>query len=230
MGWKVIDSLGQLKQSVLSSGSINSFETIAVSGQSNVVADSSTDTLTIVAGSNVTITTTAGTDTVTIAADDNFVLGTEQASTSGTAIDFTGIPSGTKVILIHFIGVSTNGTSLIIIQLGDAGGFETSGYTGCTVATGAAAAGVNWGGTGMEASRQAAASQILHGTLKLSLEDSTDFTWIGTGLLARSTEAINEFMAGSKSLTAELTQIRITTINGTDAFDAGSINISYIGT
>jgi hypothetical protein len=51
-----------------SSGTSNSFATIVVSGQSDVVADSSTDTLTLVAGTNVTITTNAGTDTVTLAA------------------------------------------------------------------------------------------------------------------------------------------------------------------
>jgi hypothetical protein len=44
----------------------NVFTTIAVAGQSSVVADSSTDTLTLVAGSNVTMTTDASTDTVTI--------------------------------------------------------------------------------------------------------------------------------------------------------------------
>lgn len=47
-------------------GSSNSFSTISVSGQSNVVADSSTDTLTIVAGTNVGITTNATTDSITI--------------------------------------------------------------------------------------------------------------------------------------------------------------------
>ena len=49
-------------------GGGNSFTTIAVSGQNNVVADSGTDTLTLAAGSNVTITTNDSTDTVTIAA------------------------------------------------------------------------------------------------------------------------------------------------------------------
>ena len=48
-------------------GSSDSFKTIAVSGQSNVVAESSTDTLTLVAGSNMTITTDASTDTITLA-------------------------------------------------------------------------------------------------------------------------------------------------------------------
>ena len=47
----------------------NTFSTIAVAGQSNVVADASSDTLTLVAGSNITITTNAGTDTITISAD-----------------------------------------------------------------------------------------------------------------------------------------------------------------
>ena len=47
-------------------GSQNLFSTIAVSGQSDVVADSTTDTLTLAAGSNVTITTDASTDTITI--------------------------------------------------------------------------------------------------------------------------------------------------------------------
>jgi hypothetical protein len=51
---------------VAGGSTVNSFSTIAVSGQSNVVADSSTDTLTLVAGSNVTIATNAGTDSITI--------------------------------------------------------------------------------------------------------------------------------------------------------------------
>ncbi len=50
------------------SGDQSLFSTIAVSGQSNVVADATSDTLTLAAGANVTITTNAGTDTITIAA------------------------------------------------------------------------------------------------------------------------------------------------------------------
>ena len=49
-------------------GGGNSFTTIAVSGQNNVVADSGSDTLTLAAGSNITLTTNDSTDTVTIAA------------------------------------------------------------------------------------------------------------------------------------------------------------------
>lgn len=49
-------------------GDQNIFSTIAVAGQSNVVADTTSDTLTLVAGSNITLTTNASTDTITIAA------------------------------------------------------------------------------------------------------------------------------------------------------------------
>lgn len=56
----------ELDSTAFSSNSVDSFKTIAVSGQSNVVADSSTDTLTLEAGTNITLTTNASTDTITI--------------------------------------------------------------------------------------------------------------------------------------------------------------------
>lgn len=60
------------------------FKTIAVSGQSDVVADSAADTLTLAAGSNVTITTNAGTDTITIAASGSGGVAIGDTITSGT--------------------------------------------------------------------------------------------------------------------------------------------------
>ena len=61
-----------------SGGSQNLFSTIAVSGQNNVVADSTTDTLTLVAGSNMTITTNASGDSITFEAAGGSSLSTEQ--------------------------------------------------------------------------------------------------------------------------------------------------------
>jgi len=49
---------------------------------------------------------------------------------SGTSIDFTGIPSWVKRITVMFDGVSVSGTSRVMVQLGDSGGVETTGYTG----------------------------------------------------------------------------------------------------
>ena len=64
----------------------NAFNTVAVSGQSDVVADSATDTLNLAAGSNITITTTAGTDTVTIASSG----GTSVSGTDNRLVRMNG--------------------------------------------------------------------------------------------------------------------------------------------
>jgi hypothetical protein len=64
------DGAGSLSFSTVSggSGSQNLFSTVAVSGQSDIVADSTTDTLTVAAGSGISLTTNASTDTLTITA------------------------------------------------------------------------------------------------------------------------------------------------------------------
>jgi hypothetical protein len=153
--------------------------------------------------------------------------GTEQASTSGTSIDFTGIPSWVKKITIQFVGVSTNGTSNPLIQIGDSGGIETSGYLGASVqlADGAPVAVSNYtAGFGL---RWAIATHVGHGSITLTLEDAAQFTWVASGMIALSDTARTIHVAGSKSLSAALDRVRITTVNGTDTFDAGAINILY---
>ena len=153
-------------------------------------------------------------------------LGTPTATTSGTSHDYTGIPSGTKKISIMIDGVSTSGTSVPIIQLGDSGGIETSGYKGAASAlyTGTATANHSSGFAFRDAW---AAANIVHGLLILTLMDTTNNTWVINGNIGYSNLAFNMVLAGSKSLTSELTQIRLTTVGGTDTFDAGSFNIQY---
>lgn len=151
-----------------------------------------------------------------------FVLGTEQASTSGTAIDFTGIPAWAKEITIMFAGVSTNGTSRLWLLLGDAGGFETTGY----VSGASDSAGDTSQTAALVLVNAVLAAGTLSGRIVLSLEDSSDFTWVSSGILATVAGVVN-VSAGYKATSAALTQIRITTANGTDTFDAGAINISY---
>jgi hypothetical protein len=157
-----------------------------------------------------------------------FVAGTAVASTSGTSIDFTSIPSWVKRITVNFSGVSTNGTSIPIIQLGDSGGVETSGYLGAgssvfngsTTAAEQQTAGFGIGG-GM------VATIIFHGAIQITLLDATANTWCASGVLSRSDTACVFNCGGAKSLSATLDRVRITTVNGTDTFDAGSINILY---
>jgi hypothetical protein len=154
------------------------------------------------------------------------VQGTAQASTSGTSIDFTGIPAWVKRITVMFFGVSTNGTSDIIIQLGDAGGPETSGYLSRAAGVEGSSAGAT-STAGLIVTNGMTAASALHGSIALSLEDASDFTWVGTGMLNANGASILHASAGSKATSATLTQVRITTVNGSDTFDAGEINIQY---
>jgi len=79
------------------------FKTIAVSGQSDIVADTTTDTLTIAAGTNITLTTNATTDTLTISASGGAALSDGDYGdivVSGTGSVFTidtGVVTTTKL-------------------------------------------------------------------------------------------------------------------------------------
>jgi hypothetical protein len=149
-------------------------------------------------------------------------LATPQASTSGTAIDFTSIPSGTKRITIMFAAVSTDGTQKYIVQLGDSGGIETTGYKSvCNTHTTTVAE-----TTGMVLFPSTAAAQIYSGTAVLTVEDTSDFTWISSSSYGDE-DSPGAFGFGRKSLTAELDRVRITSVSSPDTFDAGEINISY---
>jgi len=155
---------------------------------------------------------------------DTITLGTQQASTSGTAIDFTSIPAGTKRITIMFNGVSTNGSSNILVQLGDAGGVEATGYVSSvsysTTDTNGTAGFIVVGGN--------AASNLWSGSVTLHLMDAATFAWASSSVIA-SAGAATRIQGGVKSLSAELDRVRVTTANGTDTFDGGAINISYEG-
>ena len=153
--------------------------------------------------------------------------GTAVASTSGTSIDFTGIPSWAKKITVMFSGVSTNGTSIPLIQLGDAGGIENTGYSATAVGISGSGTSANTytAGFGLIAASHLA-SNTYFGFVQFDLLSSNN--WVAVGNLA--IPAVSGVMiAGGKTLSDTLTQVRITTTNGTDAFDAGTINIMYEG-
>ena len=150
---------------------------------------------------------------------------TAQASTSGTSIDFTGIPSWAKRITVMFSGVSTNGTSIISIRLGTSSGVEATGYLGSNGQMIAAVVANTTTGFGIGTA--AIAGSAYNGALYISLLNSATNTWACIGNIGDSTNNVIQFVAGSKPLAATLDRIRITTVNGTDTFDAGSINIMY---
>lgn len=153
---------------------------------------------------------------------DTITLATQQASTSGTAIDFTSIPAGAKRITVMFNGVSTSGTSNVLVQLGDAGGVEATGYVSSvsysTTDANTTAGFLVIGGVG--------AANVWNGAVTLHLMNAATFTWASSSVIA-SAGAATRIQGGAKSLSAELDRVRITMANGTDTFDAGAINISY---
>jgi len=149
-------------------------------------------------------------------------LGTAVATTSGTSIDFTGIPAGVKRITVMFGGVSTNGTSYVQVQLGDSGGIEDSSYLG---ATQTGSSGQQYSTGFLTDSGTGAASSVRHGVI--SIVNITGNVWAFSVNLGWSSSANAFIGGGTKTLSDTLTQIRLTTVNGTNTFDAGSVNISW---
>ena len=161
-----------------------------------------------------------------VATRSRLVQGTVQNSTSGTSIDFTGIPSWAKRITVMFNGISTNGTSNYIIQLGISTGVETTGYTvyASTFGSNPVSSAIFNNGFGIRIART---TEVASG--RLLLHNITGNIWLGDYAIADSSNAESFLGAGSKTLSGTLDRIRITTVSGTDTFDAGQINIMYEG-
>ena len=149
--------------------------------------------------------------------------GTAQASTSGTSIDFTGIPSGVKRITVMFNGVSIQGSNPLI-QLG-AGSVTTSGYVSSggniennvTPQAGSSTAGLILGEISLSAA-------LISGHMVIT--NVSGNIWVSSSYGKTSTTRC--FIGGGNvTLSGTLDRVRITTVNGTDTFDAGSINILY---
>lgn len=185
------------------------------------------DAISISTGLNTTFAGTV-TATGTVAGTTGtlypIVSGTAVASTSGTSIDFTGIPSWVKRITVMFSGVSTNGSSSIQIQLGTSSGLQTTSYAGSvsTVSTGVSTANNS---TGFRLIDVSAAGVVLQGKSEVVLLGSN--IWVQNGIFGSSDAARTVLGGGSVTLSGTLDRVRITTVNGTDTFDAGTINILY---
>jgi hypothetical protein len=151
------------------------------------------------------------------------VQGTAVASTSGTSIDFTSLPSWVKRVTVMISQVSSNGSSPFIVQLGTSGGFTASGYYGSTNLVGVAVA--SWS-SGMAINGAGDAAQQFTGMMTIS--NVTSNSWVAMTCSSRATGNA-QFGGGGVGLSGALTQLRFTTVNGTDTFDAGSINIQYEG-
>ena len=152
--------------------------------------------------------------------------GTAVASTSGTSIDFTGIPSWVKRITVMFNGVSLSGTSIILIQLGTTSSVEITGYVGQIIYVNSGSPGNQPFSSGIQLYGTGASAAILNSGAVVFTNVSGNI-WVFQGAVASEASSANNFVAGRKTTAVALDRIRITTVNGTDTFDAGSINIMY---
>lgn len=142
---------------------------------------------------------------------------------TGTSVEFTGIPSWVKRITLMFSALSTNGTANIAIQLGDAGGYETSGYVGAATQFNASSNTTGASTTAFVASSTNTAASSHHGMCVISLIGSN--LWVYSSSVW-NTAGANTVSNGSKQLSDTLDRLRVLG-NGTDVFDSGTINILY---
>lgn len=151
--------------------------------------------------------------------------GTAQASTSGTSIDFTGIPSWAKRVTVAFAGLSSSGSSNFLVQVGTSSGVVSTGYAG---------AGGSAGGTNAAGAVSSTAGCLIvnqssgytnYGVMTIVAMGSNQWAFAFSG----ANVGYNSLLASGSAVTlgGALDRIRITTVNGTDTFDAGSINILY---
>ena len=150
---------------------------------------------------------------------------------SGTSVTFTDIPSWVRKINVVFYNISTSGTSPIQLQIGNSNGIVTSNYFGSwdtfttTISTTLMSSGfVVTGQT---------AGQLYNGIASLYYITKTTGAFVNQYWAFSSVGGItngtaNSLSGGSGSLeTNDLNQLRITTVNGTDLFDGGRVNIIF---
>lgn len=149
----------------------------------------------------------------------------EQATTSGTAKDFTGIPFWVKKITLMFAGVSTNGTTELLVQLGSVA-VETTGYSSTVGNTVGGTIMTSTAGFILTADIQNA-SFVANGVVHLFLQDPDNDVWVCSSNVSAESASIDiHTQAGSKTLSSTLQSVRFTTV-GADTFDAGGVSIMY---
>jgi hypothetical protein len=158
-----------------------------------------------------------------ITTSQKIISGTVINITSGTSHDHLSIPSSAKKITVMFGSIGTGGSSNYLLQLGDSGGIENTGY--------AEASASDYNGAinstaGFILTRTISNTNIMSGIL--TLVNMTSNTWLCLGNISFTdgtfgAEVVS--VAGKKTLSGTLDRIRLTTVNGTDVFDAGEFNI-----
>jgi hypothetical protein len=148
--------------------------------------------------------------------------GTAVATTSGTSVDFTGLPSWVKRITVMFSNVSTSGTSNILVRLITSAGVISTGYRSSSSRLNGSSVGESDSTVGFLLNIAAALDDV-YGTYTIATLDGT--AWSGSGSATYQDGLL--IFGGGIVLAGALTGVRITTVNGTDTFDTGLINVLY---
>ena len=158
-----------------------------------------------------------------------FVEATAQASTSGTAINFTGIPSWAKRVTMLLKAVSTNGTSRLLVQIGDtgSGGYLSTGYSCLTSGIiPASAQGTQSTADGASLYNASAAAGAWDARVTFSRVSAASGNWVFDGTAGLSSNSGLYHMVGGIQISGSLDKIRLTTAGG-DMFDAGQVNVTW---
>jgi len=203
------------------------------SGTSGSILINGSDKIVVTSAGNVTAGTftgvVVGNVTGSLTNGGSLTSGTAVASTSGTSISFTNIPSWVKRVTANITGVSTSGTSSLRFRIGPVAGVETSGYLGTSTGFGSTTLASVQFTSGFDLNDGATAAAVRNGSFVFSLLDSATNTWTMQGIQGQSNTNNACLIGGSKPLAGVLSVLSMTTINGSDTFDAGSINIMYEG-
>lgn len=193
----------------------------------NPGASLSSDTsgiLEIATGASQTTAITVGSDQVVAFAAGGYGLmkrATAVNTTSGSAIDFTGLPAWVKRITVMLNGVSLTGADDLLIQLGTSGGVAVSGYQSGAMSSG----GTQTGNGGFKLTRSAGGADLCYGVINLFNLNGN--TWVASGNIFKSGGS-SDASAGAVTLSGAVTSLRLTS-NGTSTFDAGTVNLIYEG-
>ena len=196
------------------SGSLGVVAEVSILDEDNMASDSATSLAT-------QQSIKAYTDTKVAAV---ITRGTAVATTSGTSVDFTSIPSTVKRITVILSGVSTNGTSPVILQLGDSGGVEITDYLGSASEV-RGSPDSDFFTTGFGLLQSPTAGDLAYGIA--TIVNISGNVWVYSFTGGCSTTLQTYIGGGSKTLSATLDRIRLTTAGGVNTFDAGSVNIMY---
>lgn len=174
----------------------------------------------------------SGVDTIIDTSGNNKYISTltvPVTTTGVTSIDLMGIPSGVKEVNILLFFVVGSDTSDLLIQIGSAEGIKTTGYESVGTIISSFGQNVTTYDTGFGINLDGIVAQQIVGRLTLSLQDSTNFTWGASAIMGSdTTTAFSHISSGVKSLTTELTQVRITYFNGTDTITINNgISLQY---